>query len=86
VLGDAKRQLRTRALHSRDLNLTGDRSMRTRPMIGIDATRPFGEPFSEVADVPGWKDFACRNWTGASTSSPPRTLPREHLCRRCRRL
>ena len=27
-------------------------------MIGIDATRPFGEPFYEVADVPGWEDFA----------------------------
>ena len=25
--------------------------------VGIDATLPFGETFSEVADVPGWKDF-----------------------------
>ena len=25
--------------------------------IGIDATRPFGKPFSEVADVPGWEDY-----------------------------
>ena len=27
-------------------------------IIGIDATRPFGKPFSEVADVPGWEDFS----------------------------
>ena len=26
-------------------------------MIGIDATRPFGEKFYDVADVPGWEDF-----------------------------
>lgn len=26
--------------------------------IGIDATFAFGEPFPEVADVPGWQDFA----------------------------
>ena len=34
------------------------RPMRTASCIGIDATRPFGKPFSEVADVPGWEDFA----------------------------
>ena len=28
-----------------------------RRMIGIDATRPFGEKFYDVADVPGWEDF-----------------------------
>jgi 4-hydroxy-3-polyprenylbenzoate decarboxylase/2,5-furandicarboxylate decarboxylase 1 len=33
------------------------RPMRTASAIGIDATRPFGKPFSEVADVPGWEDF-----------------------------
>lgn len=33
------------------------RPMRTASAIGIDATRPFGKPFSEVADVPGWQDF-----------------------------
>jgi 2,5-furandicarboxylate decarboxylase 1 len=26
--------------------------------VGIDATLPFGEAFSEVADVPGWREFA----------------------------
>ena len=26
--------------------------------IGIDATRPVGQPFADVADVPGWRDFA----------------------------
>lgn len=25
--------------------------------VGIDATLPIGTPFSEVADVPGWRDF-----------------------------
>lgn len=25
--------------------------------VGVDATRPFGEAFPEVADVPGWQDF-----------------------------
>jgi 2,5-furandicarboxylate decarboxylase 1 len=34
------------------------RPMRTASAIGIDATRPFGKPFSEVADVPGWEEFA----------------------------
>ena len=33
------------------------RLLRTASAIGIDATRPFGKPFSEVADVPGWEDF-----------------------------
>lgn len=33
------------------------RPMRTASAIGIDATRPFGKPFPEVADVPGWRDF-----------------------------
>src|SRR5215213_2459321 len=36
---------------------TRPRPMRTASSIGIDATRPFGKPFSEVADVPGWEDF-----------------------------
>ena len=36
---------------------TKPRLMRTASAIGIDATRPFGKPFSEVADVPGWEDF-----------------------------
>jgi 4-hydroxy-3-polyprenylbenzoate decarboxylase/2,5-furandicarboxylate decarboxylase 1 len=34
-----------------------DRPLRTASAIGIDATRPFGKPFSQVADVPGWADF-----------------------------
>jgi 4-hydroxy-3-polyprenylbenzoate decarboxylase/2,5-furandicarboxylate decarboxylase 1 len=25
--------------------------------VGIDATLPFGVPFSEVADVPGWREY-----------------------------
>jgi 2,5-furandicarboxylate decarboxylase 1 len=29
---------------------------RTSAAIGIDATRPFGQPYPEVADVPGWQD------------------------------
>jgi 4-hydroxy-3-polyprenylbenzoate decarboxylase/2,5-furandicarboxylate decarboxylase 1 len=33
------------------------RPFRTASSIGIDATRPYGKPFSEVADVPGWEDF-----------------------------
>jgi 4-hydroxy-3-polyprenylbenzoate decarboxylase/2,5-furandicarboxylate decarboxylase 1 len=33
------------------------RPLRTASTIGVDATRPFGKPFSEVADVPGWEDF-----------------------------
>ena len=30
---------------------------RTSASVGIDATRPFGEPFAEAADVPGWQDY-----------------------------
>ena len=26
--------------------------------VGVDATRPVGEPFAEVADVPGWREFS----------------------------
>ncbi len=37
---------------------TKPRPMRTASAIGIDATRPFGKLFSEVADVPNWQDFA----------------------------
>jgi 4-hydroxy-3-polyprenylbenzoate decarboxylase/2,5-furandicarboxylate decarboxylase 1 len=33
------------------------RPMRTASAIGVDATKPFGKPFSEVADVPGWEEF-----------------------------
>lgn len=40
------------------VDLTRDRATRTASMIGIAATRPYGEPFYEVADVPGWEDFA----------------------------
>ena len=39
------------------VDLTRDRTMRISSSIGIDATRPFGETFYEVADVPGWEDF-----------------------------
>ncbi len=30
---------------------------RTSAAVGVDATRPFGEPFADVADVPGWQEF-----------------------------
>lgn len=36
----------------------GPPSTRLSSAIGIDATRPVGEPFAEVADVPGWRDFS----------------------------
>src|SRR5215472_14450874 len=36
---------------------TKARPLRTASAIGVDATRPFGKPFSEVVDVPGWEDF-----------------------------
>jgi 4-hydroxy-3-polyprenylbenzoate decarboxylase/2,5-furandicarboxylate decarboxylase 1 len=39
------------------VDLTRERTMRTASMIGIDATRPFGEKFYDVADVPGWEDY-----------------------------
>ena len=30
---------------------------RTSASVGIDATRPVGETFPDVADVPGWADY-----------------------------
>jgi 4-hydroxy-3-polyprenylbenzoate decarboxylase/2,5-furandicarboxylate decarboxylase 1 len=36
---------------------TKARPLRTASSIGVDATKPYGKPFSEVADVPGWEDF-----------------------------
>lgn len=36
---------------------TKPRPIRTASAIGIDATKPYGKPFSEVADVPGWEEF-----------------------------
>ncbi len=30
---------------------------RTSSAVGIDATRPFGEKFADVADVPGWQTY-----------------------------
>ena len=36
---------------------TRPRPLRTASSIGVDATKPFGKPFSEVADVPGWETF-----------------------------
>jgi len=36
---------------------TKARPLRTASAIGVDATRPFGKPFSEVADVPGWEGY-----------------------------
>jgi 4-hydroxy-3-polyprenylbenzoate decarboxylase/2,5-furandicarboxylate decarboxylase 1 len=43
---------------------TQPRPMRTASAIGVDATKPFGKPFSEVADVPGWEDFAMPEFDG----------------------
>jgi 2,5-furandicarboxylate decarboxylase 1 len=40
------------------------RPLRTASAIGVDATRPFGKPFSEVADVPGWEDFEMPEFEG----------------------
>lgn len=31
---------------------------RTSSAVGVDATIPYGEPYAEAADVPGWQDFA----------------------------
>ena len=42
------------------LSADGERisaSLAISSAVGIDATLPFGVPFSEVADVPGWEDF-----------------------------
>lgn len=30
---------------------------RTASAIGLDATRPFGQPFQKVAEVPGWQEY-----------------------------
>lgn len=30
----------------------------TSSVVGIDATRPVGQPYAEVADVPGWREFS----------------------------
>ena len=41
--------------------MTGDepvRTLRVNSALGIDATVPFGTPFSKPADVPGWHDEA----------------------------
>jgi 2,5-furandicarboxylate decarboxylase 1 len=43
---------------------TKPRPFRTASSIGIDATRPYGKPFSEVADVPGWEDFEMPEFGG----------------------
>jgi 4-hydroxy-3-polyprenylbenzoate decarboxylase/2,5-furandicarboxylate decarboxylase 1 len=39
------------------VDLSRDRTMRIASQIGIDATRPFGEKFYDVADVPGWEEY-----------------------------
>ena len=36
---------------------SGPLATHTSSAVGIDATRPVGEPFAEVADVPGWRDY-----------------------------
>jgi UbiD family decarboxylase len=37
-------------------------------VMGIDATRPFGEPFWEVTDVPGAEEFVIPGWTDLQTT------------------
>ena len=34
-----------------------DHASRTMSAIGVDATRPYGKEFAEVADVPGWQEY-----------------------------
>lgn len=36
---------------------TRSTAARTSSAVGVDATRPFGEVFPEVADVPGWQEY-----------------------------
>jgi 2,5-furandicarboxylate decarboxylase 1 len=36
---------------------------RISALVGIDATRPFGEPYPEVVDVPGADEFEIPGWT-----------------------
>jgi 3-polyprenyl-4-hydroxybenzoate decarboxylase len=37
---------------------------RVGAVMGIDATRPFGAAFPEVAEVPGADSFEIPGWTG----------------------
>ena len=37
---------------------------RVGAVMGIDATRPFGQEFAEVAEVPGVEAFEIPGWTG----------------------
>jgi 4-hydroxy-3-polyprenylbenzoate decarboxylase/2,5-furandicarboxylate decarboxylase 1 len=46
------------------VDLSKDRTLRISSCIGIDATKPFGEPFYEVADVPDWQDFEMPEFDG----------------------
>jgi len=39
--------------------------------VGIDATIPFGTDFPDVAEVPGWKDFALPEIDGKAGSLTP---------------
>ena len=39
------------------VDLSKPRPERISSTVGIDATLPFGASFSEVADVPGWREF-----------------------------
>jgi 4-hydroxy-3-polyprenylbenzoate decarboxylase/2,5-furandicarboxylate decarboxylase 1 len=40
------------------VDLSKPRPERISSAIGVDATLPVGQPFSEVADVPGWREYA----------------------------
>src|SRR3546814_13840098 len=49
------------------VDLSKPRPERTSSCIGIDATRPFGGKFSEVADVPGWRECEVHELAGFSS-------------------
>jgi 4-hydroxy-3-polyprenylbenzoate decarboxylase/2,5-furandicarboxylate decarboxylase 1 len=46
----------------------GALAARLSSAVGIDATRPFGEPFPEVADVFGWREYDFPELRGAGAS------------------
>jgi 2,5-furandicarboxylate decarboxylase 1 len=46
----------------------GALAARLSSAVGIDATRPFGEPFPEVADVVGWREYDFPELRGAGAS------------------
>ena len=45
--------------------------------VGIDATKPFGEVFPDVSEVPDWKDFPVPELDGLTATALLRTRERE---------